>query len=109
METTLVLKAAGLSLAIWVACLWVAMKITRVGGTIVSVLIASFGSAAAAALAGYFVGPIVGMLVGTIVLYVLVCKLTDADLFPDAFLMVVVSNVLFLFVWFQLLASSVKI
>jgi hypothetical protein len=49
------------------------------------------------------------MLVGTIVLYILICKLTDADLFPDAFLMVVVSNVLFLFAWFQLLASSVNI
>ncbi len=109
METTLVLKAVGLSLAIWVACLWVAMKITRVGGTIFSVLIASFGSAAAAVLAGYFAGTIVGMLAGTIVLYVLICKLTDADLFPDAFLMVVVTNVLFLFVWWQLLASSVNI
>ncbi len=109
MEPTLALKAAGMSLAVWVPCLWVAMKITRVGGTIVSVLIASLGSFAAAALAGYFVGPIVGMLAGTIVLYILVCKFTDADLFPDAFLMVIVRNVLFLFVWWQLIAKAVNI
>jgi hypothetical protein len=109
METTLALKAIGLSLAIWVACLFVAMKITRVGGTIVSVLIASFGSFAVAALAGYFVGPIVAMLAGTVVLYVLICKLTDAEVFPDAFLMVIVANVLFLFVWWQLLAKAVNI
>jgi hypothetical protein len=109
METTLALKAIGLSLAIWVVCLFVAMKITRVGGTIVSVLIASFGSFAVAALAGYFVGPMVAMLAGTVVLYVLICKLTDADVFPDAFLMVIVANVLFLFVWWQLLAKAVNI
>jgi hypothetical protein len=109
MVSTLALKAIGLSLAIWVVCLFVAMKITRVGGTIVSVLIASFGSFAVAALAGYFVGPIVAMLAGTVVLYVLICKLTDADVFPDAFLMVIVANVLFLFVWWQLLAKAVNI
>jgi hypothetical protein len=38
-------------------------------------------------------------------LYILICKLMDASFFPDAFLMVVVSNVLFVFAWFQIIAK----
>ncbi|UCC73562.1 MAG: hypothetical protein JSV86_03080 [Gemmatimonadota bacterium] len=108
-ETQIGLAIAGISFAIYIPCLWLAMKITRVGGNWLGVLLASAGSFAAAVLAGYFLGPIVGLLASTIVLYVLICKLMDASFFPDAFLMVVVANVLFLFVWFQLLAKAANI
>jgi hypothetical protein len=104
-ETQIGLVIAGISFVIYIPCLWIAMKITRVGGNIFGVLIAATGSFVTGAAAGFFGGPIVAMLASTIVLYVLICKFMDASFFPDAFLMVVVSNVLFVFAWFQIIAK----
>lgn len=104
-ETQFGLLVTGLCFAIYIPCLWVAMKITRVGGNIVGVLVAATGSFVAGAVAGFFVGPIAAMLASTIVLYVLICKVMDASVFPDAFLMVVVANVLFVFAFFQVIAK----
>ena len=104
-ETQYGLLIVAISFAIYVPCLWIAMKITRVGGNIVGVLIAATGSFFAGALAGFVAGPLVAILASTIVLYVLICNVTDASFFPDAFLMVVVSNVLFIFAWFQVIVK----
>ena len=104
-ETQLGLVIAGISFAVYIPCLWIAMKITRVGGSIFSVLLAAIGSFVAAWVAGLLAGPLVAMLASTIVLYVLICKLTDASFFPDAFLMVVVANVLFVFAFIQVIAK----
>jgi hypothetical protein len=107
-EAQIGLAVAGISFLIYIPCLWLAMKITRVGGNWLGVLVAATGSFAAAAVAGFFLGPIVGILASTIVLYVLICKLMDASFFPDAFLMVVVANVLFIFAWFQIIAKVAR-
>ncbi len=107
-ETSLILAGIGLSFVLYVPCLWIAMKITRVGGNWLGVLVASVSSFIAAAVGGFFLGPIVGMIAGTIALYIAICKTMDASVFPDAFLMVVVTNVLYVFVWFQVIATFMR-
>jgi hypothetical protein len=103
-----VLKLAGLMMAIWIPCFWVAMKITRIGGNMLAALTVSIPSFAVAYAGGYFGGIFVGIGASTIVLYVLTCKLLKAPVFPDAFLTVVVTNVLYLLVWSQLLMGAAK-
>lgn len=102
------LKIAGLSLAIWIPCFWVAMKITRIGGNLLAALIVSIPSFAVGLVGGYFGGVFVGIGASTIVLYVLTCKLLKAQVFPDAFLTVVVTNMLSLLVWSQLLMGAAR-
>ena len=102
------LKIAGLMMAIWIPCFWVAMKITRIGGNLLAALIVSIPSFAVAYVGGYFGGIFVGIGASTIMLYVLTCKLLKASAFPDAFLTVVVTNVLYLLVWSQLLMGAAR-
>ena len=74
--------------------LWVAAKVTRVEATFLSML----AIAAASSVAGLV--PLVGSLLGLVVMFLLIRKLTDAEIWPDAVLMVVVS-------WFVSLAAGV--
>lgn len=74
--------------------LWVAAKVTRVETTFLSML----AVAAAASVAGLV--PLVGWPLGLVVMFLLIRKLTDADIWPDAVLMVVVS-------WFVSLLAGI--
>jgi len=65
--------------------LWVAAKVTRVETTFVHMLSVS----AASSVAGLV--PVVGWLLSLVVMFLLIRKLTDAEIWPDAVLMVVVS------------------
>jgi hypothetical protein len=65
--------------------LWVAAKVTRVETTFLNML----AVAAASSVAGLV--PLVGWLLGLVVMFLLIRKLTNADIWPDAVLMVVVS------------------
>jgi hypothetical protein len=67
-------------------CLWAGMKLTKVDGTFVGMLLI----AAISSLAGCI--PWIGWLVGLVVMFVLISKWTDAEFWPDAILMVVVAN-----------------
>jgi hypothetical protein len=69
------------------ACfLWVGMKVTKVEGTFLKML----GVAAASSLIGLV--PLVGWLLSIIVMFLLIRKLTDAEIWPDAVLMVLVAG-----------------
>ena len=65
--------------------LWVAAKVTKVEITFPQLLIV----AAASSVAGLV--PLVGWLLGLVVMFLLIRKFTQADIWPDAVLMVVVS------------------
>jgi hypothetical protein len=67
--------------------LWLAMKLTKVKGSFLSLLAA----ASIAALAGLIPIPYVGWILPFIVLLVLVSCWTTAEVWPDAVLMVVVA------------------
>ena len=68
------------------ACLWLAMKIIRFNGT----FIAAASIAAISSLVGFL--PVVGTILSAVVMFVLICKWTDAEFLPDAVLMVLVSG-----------------
>lgn len=75
-------------------CLWIGMKLTNVEGTFVAL----FGIAAISSLAGVvpvFIVPIpcIGWLLSLIVMFVLICKWTDAEFWPDAIGMVLIAGV----------------
>ena len=72
-------------------CLWAGMKLTKVDGKFLAMLTI----AAISSLLGFI--PAVGWLIGTVVMYVLICKWTDAEFWPDAVLMVVVAKVVGIF------------
>lgn len=70
------------------------MKLTNVEGTVVAL----FGIAAISSLAGVvpaFIVPIpcIGWLLSLIVMFVLICKWTDAEFWPDAIGMVLIAGV----------------
>jgi hypothetical protein len=65
--------------------LWVAAKVTRVEATFLGML----GVSAASSVAGLV--PLVGRLLSLVVMFLLIRKVTEADIWPDAVLMVVVS------------------
>ena len=69
-------------------CLWAGMKITKVQGTFSAMLIIS-----AVSLGASFLIPFIGGIAGTIVMFFLIIKMTDAEFWPDAVLMVLVARV----------------
>jgi hypothetical protein len=75
-------------------CLWAGMKLTRVDGSFSAMLVISIISS----LFGFI--PFAGWVIASIVMFVLICKWTDANFWPDAVLMVVVARALALFVAF---------
>ena len=68
-------------------CLWAGMKLTKLNGTFLAMLIITVISN----LLGLI--PIVGWIIGIVAMFVLICKWTDAEFWPDAVLMVVVAQV----------------
>jgi len=68
------------------SCLWAGMKLTKVQGTFFAMLIIALISS----LLGLI--PVVGWVVGAVAMFILVCKWTDAEFWPDAVLMVVVAR-----------------
>lgn len=75
-------------------CLWVGMKLVKVDGTFLAMVIIS----AIAAVLGFIpaafgFGPVIGWIIGVIAMYVMICKWTDAKFWPDAVLMVVIAKI----------------
>jgi len=68
-------------------CLWIAMKLTGLQGTFVAIATIC----AICAVLGLI--PFVGWLLSIVVMFVLICKWTTAEFWPDAILMVLVANV----------------
>ena len=73
-------------------CLWAGMKITKVEGTFLAMLIVATVSTLLSLI------PMVGGIIGTIAMFILICKWTGANLWPDAILMVVVARGVGIFV-----------
>lgn len=78
--------------------LWLGMKFTKVNGTFPAAMII----AAICGMAGLF--PFIGFFLSIIVMFVLITKLTDAEFWPDAVLLVVVSNLVSWVLTFGLLS-----
>jgi len=85
------LLAIVISIVVGAVCLWAGMKLTKVDGTFVAMLLISTATALAGAVPG------IGFILGTVVMFVLICKLTDAEFWPDAILMVVVARAVAVF------------
>ena len=81
-----IIVALAVGIAFSTVCLWAGMKLTKVDGIFVSMLII----AAVSSVLGLI--PWVGWLIGTVTMFVLICKWTDAEFWPDAVLMVIVSR-----------------
>ena len=81
-----IIVAFAVGTAISALCLWAGMKLTKVDGTFVAMLII----AAVSSLLGII--PLGGWLIGTVTMFVLICKWTDAEFWPDAILMVIVAR-----------------
>ena len=74
-------------------CLYIGMKITRVEGTFVAMLgIAAISSLASTVPMFICFTPCVGWLLGLVVMFVLICKWTDAEFWPDAIGIVLISG-----------------
>ncbi len=87
------IKLAVFSQVVWTVGLFLAMLITRVSFGIPQLLaIATVPTIIVLLPLGFFLK----MIIATIVMYTLIVKLTDAKVFPDAFLVVGVSNVLYI-------------
>ena len=86
-----------ISVSIYTVILWMAMRLTGVHGALLHLFLASLISG--------FVGliPFAGWLLSLGVLLGLICYWTDANLFPDAVLMVIVAWVIELAVGFYIL------
>lgn len=84
------LKLFVLSEVVWIVALFVGMFVTRVHFTIPRLLIIATVPTLVAVIPMPFILKLIG---STILTYVLIVKLTDAKLFPDAFLAVMVSNI----------------
>jgi DNA-directed RNA polymerase subunit RPC12/RpoP len=73
-------------------CLWIGMKITNVEGTFGIMLgIAAISSLARMAPICIGLIPCVGWMLGLIIMLILICKWTDAELWPEAIGIVVIS------------------
>ena len=92
-----------IGLLVLTTCLWLAMKITGVSGTFVALLI----TAVAASLIGLI--PTVGFYLSIIALFVGITKFTDAELWPGAILMVIVSWGIYLLIMMFLISALVEI
>lgn len=73
---------------IMAACLWAGMRLTGVGGTFAAML------AVAAIASALQLIPYVGWLIALVVMLSLISRWTDAPVWPDAVLMVLVANLL---------------
>lgn len=80
-----------ISIIIYAAALWGGMKLTKVEGDFRAILLISFASSIVKLI------PVIGSIASAIVLFVLICKYTDAEFWPDAVLMVIVAWALSVF------------
>lgn len=71
---------------LYAVCLWIGMKYMKEQGSFAALVFIAFASS----LAGLV--PYVGIVLSIIVMFGLICKLLDVDLWPDAVLIVVVAN-----------------
>ena len=78
--------ALSVAIVISAVCLWLGMKITKVDGTFIAMFLIATVSTLLALI------PTGGWIIGTIVMFILICKWTDASFFPDAVLMVIVAR-----------------
>jgi hypothetical protein len=69
-------------------CLWAGMRLCKINGMFSAMLIV----AAVSSLTGLV--PMVGWLISLIVMLVLICKWTDANLWPHAVMMVLVADLI---------------
>ena len=69
-------------------CLWLGMRLCKIQGTFPAMLLIAAISSAAAFI------PVVGWILSLVVMLALICKWTDADLWPHAVLMVLVADLL---------------
>lgn len=72
-------------------CLWAGMKLTGVDGSFFAMIIIAAISSLLTII------PVAGTVISTIVLFLLITKWTDANLFPDAVLMVIVAQAVGMF------------
>jgi hypothetical protein len=87
------IKLAIFSQVVWTVGLFLAMLITRVSFGIPQLLaIATVPTIIVLLPLGFFLK----LIIATVVMYALIVKLTNAKVFPDAFLVVGVSNVLYI-------------
>ncbi len=87
------IKLAVFSQVIWTVGLFLAMLITRVSFGIPQLLaIATVPTIIVLLPIGFFLK----MIIATFVMYAMIVKLTNAKVFPDAFLVVGVSNILYI-------------
>ncbi len=84
------LKLFLLSEVVWIVAMFVGMFVTRVNFTIPRLLIIATVPTLVVVIPLPF---FLKLIASTIVTYTLIVKLTDARLFPDAFLAVMVSNI----------------
>ncbi len=87
------LKLFLLSEVVWLVALFVGMFVTRVNFTFPRLLIIATVPTLVVVIPLPF---FLKLIASTIVTYTLIVKLTDAKVFPDAFLVVGVSNVLYI-------------
>ena len=69
-------------------CLWAGMRLCKIKGTFLALLII----AAISGLVGLI--PVVGSVISLVVMFVLICKWTDAQFWPHAVLMVLVAGII---------------
>ena len=79
------LVAFAIQMLIMAGLLWCAMKLTKVNGTFQAILLAVVISSVVGLI------PYLGWLLGFVTLLFLISQWTDAEMFPSALLMVVVS------------------
>lgn len=77
-----------IDMLVFTVCLWLAMDITGVKGSFRAMMV----TVVVSSLLGLI--PFAGMILSSISMFVLICKLTDAELWPDAVLMVVAAQFL---------------
>ena len=100
---TMLLVGFALNTVLYGFFLWLAAKVTKVDATFTAMMIAS----AIAALVGLI--PVVGWLASFVVLLVLIAKWSDAEIWPDGILMVVVAWALGVFTSCGIMSSAYSI
>jgi len=88
-----------IGIVVLTVCLWLGMTITRVKGTFVGLLI----TVVVGALLGLI--PLVGKYLTIVALFVGINKFTDAEFWPDAILMVIVSWIIYFVVMFFVISA----
>ncbi|MBN2641744.1 MAG: hypothetical protein JXR78_08835 [Victivallales bacterium] len=84
--------------------LWAGMKITKLDGKFIGMLVI----ASITSLIGLIPG-LIGTVAATIAMFVLICKWTTANFWPDAVLMVVVARLVEVFMVIGLTAALLKL